>query len=117
MLSGRQSAHPRLFRAHFASRLLPGIDGLPLDSIDDHVEAGLEGRARGMAAQDLAAGGQRHFCDLRVGRAAVLLAGELDDRIRFVVEQTLETTHLAFGVLPHGLRDVDVLALDDRPHR
>ena len=69
-----------------------------------------------MAAQDLTVDDERHLGDLGVGGAAVLLARELDHGVRSVVQQPFEPAHLAFGVLPHGLRDVDVLALDDRPH-
>jgi hypothetical protein len=46
----------------------------------------------------------------------MLLVREFDHRIRAFVEQPFKPAHLALRVLPHRVRDVDVLALYDRPH-
>ena len=42
--------------------------------------------------------------------------GELDDGVGSIVKQPLETSQLALGVLTDPVRDLDILALDDRPH-
>jgi hypothetical protein len=44
------------------------------------------------------------------------LVGELDDGVRAVIEEPLEASKLAFRVLPDPVRDLEVLAPDDRPH-
>jgi hypothetical protein len=69
-----------------------------------------------VAAQGLTVDGQRDLGDLRFGGVVVGFARELDHGVRLLVQQSFEAPHLAFGVLSHRLRDVDVLALDDRPH-
>ena len=54
------------------------------------------------------------MCD--VGGAAMLLVRELDDDVRAVVQQTVQPSQLALGVVTDALGDLDILALDDRPH-
>src|SRR4029079_12587087 len=54
--------------------------------------------------------------DVRVGRAPVLLDGQLDERVAPVVEDPFETGELALRVASDVVGHVDVLALDDRPH-
>ena len=71
---------------------------------------------RGVAADGLSADDERDLDDLGVGSAAMLLGREFHDGVRAVVHQPLEPMHLPLGVLLDVLRDVDVLALDDRPH-
>ena len=44
------------------------------------------------------------------------LVRELDDGVGAVVEEPLEAAQLALGVVADPIRDLDVLALDDRPH-
>jgi len=116
-LLGGECANPRLLGPDFAARLLTSVYGLALDAVDDGVQAGLERRPSRMTAQNLTAGRDRHVSHLRVGNTPMLLAGQFDDRVRFVIEQSFEPAHLAFRILPDLLRDVDVLALDDRPHK
>ena len=54
--------------------------------------------------------------DVRNGRAPVLLDGQLDVGVTAVVQDPLQSGQLALGVPPDVVGDVDVLALDDRPH-
>ena len=49
-------------------------------------------------------------------RAAVGLVRQLDDGVRAVIEEPLEAGELALRVLPDPVRDLEVLAPDDRPH-
>ena len=46
----------------------------------------------------------------------MLVVRKLDNRVGGVVGKTLEPAHLALGILPDRLRNVDVLAPDDGPH-
>jgi hypothetical protein len=69
-----------------------------------------------VTAQDLTVDGEGNLGDLGIGGAAVLLARELNHGVGSVVQQPFESAHLALRVLSYRFRDVDVLALDDRPH-
>ena len=69
-----------------------------------------------VAAQRLAVDDQRDLGDVGVRRAAMLLVRELDDGIGAVVEHPLEPPELALRIVADPVRDLDVLALDDRPH-
>jgi hypothetical protein len=59
---------------------------------------------------------EENLGDVRVSRAAMLLVRELDDRVAVIVEEAIEAGDLAFGLGTHAVRELDVLALDDRPH-
>ena len=96
--------------------LLLVVDGLPLDLVDDVVERLLVARSARPAAQDLAVDDEADLGDVGGGRAPVLLRPQLDGGIGLIVQQPLDPFDLAFGVVPHAVGDLGVLALDDRPH-
>ena len=98
------------------ARLLAQVDGAPLDLVEHVVDGGLIARAGRPRMEDLAVDAQGDLGDMCVGRAAVLLVRELDDRIRPVVQHPLDSLELALRIRPHPLGDFDVLALDDRFH-
>src|ERR1035437_2091472 len=102
--------------SNLSAGLLAQIDGLALDSIQYRVQAGLIGGTRGVAADCLTIHYQGQLDYVRVGAAPMLLVRELDNRLRPLVLESFESTHLSVGVFPHGLWDIDVLALDDHPH-
>ena len=81
------------------------------------VDGRLVADADRVAAQDPAVDDQGDLGDVGVRGAPVLLVRELDDGIGAVVQEPLEPAELALGVVADPLRDLDVLALDDRPHR
>ncbi len=92
------------------------IDCLSLDLVDDLVDGGLVGRAGRAAAQDLSVDDERHLGEMRFGGALVMLTPELDRRIRLIVEEPFDPPEFPFRVLADAVRDLGVLALDDRPH-
>ena len=59
---------------------------------------------------------QHHFHDRRLVLVTVRLARELDGGFAAVVQQSFQARHLAFQVLPVGLRDVEMSALDHGAH-
>jgi hypothetical protein len=100
--------------------------GAPLDLVGELVDRRLMGGRRRVAAQGLAVDHERHLGDVRRLRAAVVLDRELEHGLRAVVgsvaglarlaQEAFDPIELALGVLADADRDVDVLALDDRPH-
>src|SRR6478752_6344360 len=74
------------------TRLLLVVDGLALDLVDDLVDGGLVARALCVAVHGLAIDDESHIGHVRVGGAAMLLVGELDDDVRAVVQQTVQTS-------------------------
>ena len=98
------------------ARLLLVIDRLALDLVDDLIDGGLVARALCVAVERLAIDDERDIGHVRVGGAAMLLVRELDDDVRAVVQQTVQPSQPALGVVTDPLGDLDVLALDDRPH-
>ena len=92
------------------------VDRLALDLVDDVVERRLVADADRVAAQRLAVDDQGDLGDVGVRRAPVHLVRELDDGVGLVVEEALEPVELALGVVADPVGDLDVLALDDRPH-
>ena len=54
--------------------------------------------------------------DMGGGGAPVLLVPELDRGVGPIVEEPLDPFELALRVLADAVRDLGVLALDDRPH-
>ena len=105
-----------LLRAGPDAGLLLEVDGLPLDLVHHGVERGLVRGARRAALERLAVDDERDVRDVRVGRAAVRLVRQLDESVRAVIEEPLEAGELALRVLPDPVRDLEVLAPDDRPH-
>ena len=97
-------------------RLLLEVDRLALHLVDDDVQGGLVRGARGGGVDRVSVDHQGDVHDVRVCSAAVRLVGELHGRIRPVIEEALEARKLAFRVLPDSLRDLEVLAPDNRPH-
>jgi hypothetical protein len=69
-----------------------------------------------MTAQRLTVHDERDLGDLRVVGTTMLLARQLDYGVRSIIQKALQAVHLPLGVLTDGFRDVNVLALDDRPH-
>ena len=69
-----------------------------------------------MAAEGLPIENHGQFDYVRVGGASMLFVGEFDQSLGALVLETFDPAHLPLGVLPYGLGDVDVLALDDHPH-
>ena len=96
--------------------LLEVVDGAPFELVDDLVDAGTMGLGRRVGPQDLAVDHQRDFDDMRDRGTSMLLHGELDQGVAPVVEEALHPAELALGVPADVVGDVDVLALDDRPH-
>ena len=71
----------------------------------------------GDAAQRPAVDDQGHVDDVAVLDRLVALDGELRLGVGTVVEQPFEAAELALRIRSVGLGDVEVLALDDDPHR
>ena len=92
------------------------VDRSPLHLVQGLVQASLEARTGRVPAERRPVDDQRDVDKVRIGRAAVLLHGQLHDRIAAVVQETLDPGQLALGVPADSLGDLDVLALDDRPH-
>ena len=92
------------------------VDRLPLDLVDDGVHAGFVGDGGGVAAQGLAVDHERYLDDVGVGRTPMVFDRELDDRVAPVVQQALDALEAALGVLADSIGNLEVLALDDRPH-
>jgi hypothetical protein len=109
-------AGPGGFWPTLPSGLLAEVHGLALDAIQSCVQPCLICRTRGVAAESLTVYDQGQLDYVRVGGASVLFIGQLNQDLGLLVLKTLEPTHLSIGVLPHGFRNLDVLALDDHPH-
>ena len=107
LLLGRPGAVPRLLAVG---------DRAPLHLVHDLVDRRLVGQGVGPPTQRLAVDDEGDLGDPRIVRAPVVLHGDLEDGVRPVVEEALQAPHLAFAVLSDGIRDIEVLALDDRPH-
>ncbi len=97
-------------------RLLAVVHRAPLDLVHDLVDRRLVRDGVGATAQCLAVDHEGDLGDPRVVGAPMVLHGDLEDRFRPVIQEALQAPHLPLGVLPHGVRDIEVLALDDRPH-
>src|SRR6266550_82851 len=97
-------------------RLLAMVDCAALELVDHLVDAGCVTDGGGVGPQRPAVDDQRHLDDVRILGAPMLLDGQLDEGIGPVVEDSLEPPELAFRVAADALWDLDVLALDDRPH-
>ncbi len=95
--------------------LLP-LHGLALDLVDDRVERRLVAHAGRVRVDRATVDHQRDLGDMGIRGAAMLLVGELDGGIAVGVEESGQAPELALRVAAHVLRDLDVLALDDRPH-
>src|SRR5439155_5945806 len=108
LLLRRPGAEPRLGLV---------VDGASLEPVDDDVDAGLVGLLRGVAAQCSPIDDEADVDDVRLVAAAMVLDGQLDDRVAAVIEDTLEALEPLLGVAPDPVWDIDVLALDDRPHQ
>src|SRR6478736_9680466 len=59
---------------------------------------------------------QGHFGEMGVGRASMGLVPELHARVGLIVQQPLDPSELAFREDADVIRDLGVLAFDDRPH-
>jgi hypothetical protein len=105
-----------LIGAAAESRLLLVADRLALDLVDDVIERLLVARSRGSAAEQMPVDAQRDLGEVRVGDAPAMLAPELDGRVGPVVGQALDALELSLGIIADAIRDLGVLALDDRPH-
>ena len=89
---------------------------LPFHAIDHRVQPGLVCWPCCVAPQRLSIHDERDLDDVRIVAAAVLLVRQFNDCVGAVIQVTLQAVHLPLGVLPHGIGDIEVLALDDRPH-
>ena len=98
------------------ARLLLVVDCLPLDLVDHVVERLLVARPRGAAAQLEAVDQEGDLGEVGVRGAAVLLAPELDRGVGAIVGQPVDPLELSLGIVADPVRDLGVLALDDRPH-
>ena len=105
-----------LLRPGADAGLLLEVDRLPLDLVHHDVQRRLVGGAGRVALERLAVDDEGDVRDVRVRGAAVRLVRELDDGVRAVIEEPLEAGELALRVLPDPVRDLEVLAPDDRPH-
>ena len=92
------------------------VDRAALELVDDLVDARAMADRGSVRSERLAVDDERDLDDVGIGGAAVLLDGELHERVRAIVEEALEALQLPFGVGPDPVRDLEVLALDDRPH-
>ena len=93
------------------------VDGLALDLVDDLVERGLVADADRVAAQRLPVDDQRDLGDVGVRRRSCACSLESSTiGVGPVVQEALEPAELALGVVANPVRDLDILALDDRPH-
>src|SRR4051812_16290476 len=104
-----------LLRSSPQAGLLLVVDGLALDLVDDLVDGDLVARALGMAVERLAIDDERHVGHMGIGCTPMLLIRELHDHVRSIVEQPVEPSQPTLGILADAVRDLDVLALDDRP--
>jgi hypothetical protein len=98
------------------ARLRLVLDGSAFDLVDDVVERRLVADPRRGAPQGAPVDDQRDLGDVGVRGTAVHLVGELDDGVGPIVQHTFEAAELPCRVLADPLGDLDVLALDDRPH-
>ena len=78
--------------------------------------ADLVAAARRVTAQDLAIDDERHVGGVGVRGALVHLVGEFHDRVRPIVEESLQASEPPLGVVANPVRDLHVLALDDGSH-
>ena len=69
-----------------------------------------------MALERPAVDHERDVGDVGVRGAPVGLVRELHDGVRAVVQEPLEAGEASLRVLPDPVRDLEVLAPNDRPH-
>ena len=96
-------------------RLLLVVDGDALGLVDEVVEGLLVARAGRPAAQDLTVDDQRQLGEMGGAGTLVALAPELHGGVGLIVEQPIDPFELALRVLADAIRDLGILALDDRP--